>query len=143
MEPLEHLESSLLFWENIVHDVDQTCGKVNSNMELDESTTSAESPPISCRQPIVDIRPKSPGIDMNSEPSTAAAPESFQTIASKETAAVNATTVPTGVNDVFWEQFLTENPGSSDAQEIQSERKESMAERMKPNLAIIANFGGR
>lgn len=143
MEPLEHLESSLLFWENIVHDVDQTCGKVNSNMELDESTTSAESPPISCRQPNVDIRPKSPGIDMNSEPSTAAAPESFQTIASKETAAVNATTVPTGVNDVFWEQFLTENPGSSDAQEIQSERKESMAERMKPNLAIIANFGGR
>jgi heat shock transcription factor len=33
--------------------------------------------------------------------------------------------VATGVNDVFWEQFLTENPGSTDTQEVQSERKDS------------------
>lgn len=142
MEPFEQLESSLSFWENIVKDIGQTNSK-NSNGELDESTSCSDSPGISCIQLNVDSRPKSPGIDMNSEPATAAAPEPVEPVASKEQVAGTSTTMPTGVNDVFWEQFLTENPGSSDTQEIQSERKESMAERMKPNLAIMANFSGR
>ncbi|KAM5587876.1 heat stress transcription factor A-4c [Rosa sericea] len=30
-----------------------------------------------------------------------------------------------GVNDLFWEQFLTENPGSTDSQEVQFERNDS------------------
>ncbi|CBI30730.3 unnamed protein product, partial [Vitis vinifera] len=34
-----------------------------------------------------------------------------------------ASPVPTGVNDVFWEQFFTENPDSS-AEEVQLERKD-------------------
>ncbi|KAG6692197.1 hypothetical protein I3843_10G097700 [Carya illinoinensis] len=143
MDPFGHLESSLLFWESIVHDVGQTCVEQNSSVVLDESTSCADSPAISGLQLNVDIRPKSPGIDMNSEPATVAAPDSVEPVTSKEQAVVNAATVPTGVNDVFWEQFLTENPGSSEAQEFQSERKESMAERMKPNLAIMANFSGR
>ena len=142
MEPFEQLESSLSFWENIVNDIGQTYSK-NSNGELDESTSCSDSPGVSCIQLSVDCRPKSPGIDMNSEPATAAAPEPVEPVASKDQAAGTSTTMPTGVNDVFWEQFLTENPGSSDTQEIQSERKESMAERMKPNLAIMANFSGR
>jgi heat shock transcription factor len=142
MEPLEQLESSFSFWENIVNDIGQTYSK-NSNGELDESTSCSDSPGISCIQLNVDGRPKSPGIDMNSEPATAAALEPVEPVASKEQAVGTSTPMPTGVNDVFWEQFLTENPGSSDTQEIQSERKESMAERMKPNLAIMANFSGR
>ncbi|KAE7996382.1 hypothetical protein FH972_001112 [Carpinus fangiana] len=142
LEPFEQLESSLSFWENIVNDIGQTYSK-NSNGELDESTSCSDSPGVSCIQLSVDCRPKSPGIDMNSEPATAAAPEPVEPVASKDQAAGTSTTMPTGVNDVFWEQFLTENPGSSDTQEIQSERKESMAERMKPNLAIMANFSGR
>ncbi|KAF5472273.1 hypothetical protein F2P56_009008 [Juglans regia] len=143
MDPFEHLESSLSFWESVVHDVGQTCVEQNSSVVLDESTSCADSPAISGLQLNVDIRPKSPGIDMNSEPATVAAPDSVEPVTSEEQAVVNAATVPTGVNDVFWEQFLTENPGSSEAQEFQSERKESMAERMKPNLAIMANFSGR
>ncbi|KAG2689317.1 hypothetical protein I3760_09G133800 [Carya illinoinensis] len=142
MEPFEHLESLLLFWENIVHDIDQTSAKLNLKGELDESLSYDESPAISCLQLNVDRRPKSPRIDMNSEPATAVAPESIEPVAFKGQAAGNAATMPTGVNDVFWEQFLTENPGSTDAQEIRSERKELMAERMKPNLAILANFSG-
>jgi heat shock transcription factor len=59
---------------------------------------------------------------MNSEPSAAVAPEP---VSPKEQLAGTAPTVATGVNDVFWEQFLTENPGSTNAQEVQSERKDS------------------
>lgn len=121
MEKFEQLESSMTFWENIVQDVGQSCFQPNSSLELDESTSCADSPAISCIQLNVDARPKSPGIDMNSEPAVTAATEP---VPSKEPE--TATTIPlqAGVNDVFWEQFLTENPGSSDAQEVQSERKE-------------------
>lgn len=139
-EPLEQLESSLSLWENIIHDVSQTYSK-SSNGELDESTSCSDSPGISCMQ--IENRPKSSGIDMNSEPATAAAPEPVEPAPPKEQTPGSSAPAPTGVNDVFWEQFLTENPGSSETQEIQLERKESMSERMKPNLAIMANFSGR
>ncbi|XP_031248669.1 heat stress transcription factor A-4c-like [Pistacia vera] len=120
-EHFEHLESSLTFWENIVHDGGETALPLNSSLELDEST-SADSPAISCIQLNVDVRPKSPGIDMNSKPVVAAASDPG---VSKEPAAVTAAAVTTGVNDVFWEQFLTENPGSTEIQEVQSERRDS------------------
>lgn len=102
LDQLEHFEASLAFWEGIVQDFSQ------SRLQTDESTNCGESPPVSCVQPNTETRPKSPGIDVNSDPATTEPPR-----------------VPTGVNDVFWEQFLTENPGSSSAQEAQSERKES------------------
>nr|KYP46521.1 Heat stress transcription factor A-4c [Cajanus cajan] len=44
-------------------------------------------------------------------------------VASKEQPA-GTTVAATGVNDVFWEQFLTEDPGASETQEVQSERKD-------------------
>uniref|UniRef100_A0A1J3F390 Heat stress transcription factor A-4c n=1 Tax=Noccaea caerulescens TaxID=107243 RepID=A0A1J3F390_NOCCA len=94
-EQVEKLESSLTFWENLVTE--------SSSMDLDvnETTSCAESLSIG------DNRPKSTKIDMNSEPvtTTTAAPK-------------------TGVNDVFWEQCLTENPGSIEQQEVQSERRD-------------------
>lgn len=121
MEKFEQLESSMTFWENIVQDVGQSCFQPNSSLELDESTSCADSPAISCIQLNVDARPKSPGIDMNSEPAVTAATEP---VPSKEPETATTIPVQAGVNDVFWEQFLTENPGSSDAQEVQSERKE-------------------
>lgn len=141
---LEQLESSLTLWDSILHDDDvrETYIEPNLNLELDESTSGADSPTISSIQLNVDFRSKSPGIDMNSEPATTIAAEPVEHVVSKEQAVGTATIMPTGVNDMFWEQFLTENPGSSDTQEVQSERKESMAERMKPNLVIMANFGG-
>ncbi|CAI8618709.1 unnamed protein product [Vicia faba] len=57
---------------------------------------------------------------MNSEP---AAPPP-ETVALKEQP-VGITAAATGVNDVFWEQFLTEDPGAAEAQEVQSERKDN------------------
>ena len=121
MELFEQLESSLTFWENsLVMEVGETHTEHNSTMELDESTSCAESPAISCVQLNIDVRPKSPGIDMNSEP---AALLPTEPVPAREQRAGAAPTAATGVNDVFWEQFLTENPGSTDNQEVQSERK--------------------
>ncbi|XP_044512398.1 heat stress transcription factor A-4c-like [Mangifera indica] len=117
-EQFEHLESSLTFWEDIVHDFDETTVQLNSSLDLDESTSCADSPAILN----ADVRPKSPGIDMNSEPVVAAASDPGR---SREPAAVTTAPVATGVNDVFWEQFLTENPGSTETQEVQSERRDS------------------
>ncbi|KAJ7947184.1 Heat shock transcription factor [Quillaja saponaria] len=124
MEQLNLLESSLLFWENIGHDVGETFLENNSSLDLDESISCDGSPAISSIQ-IVEVRPMSSGIDMNTEPVAvavaAAAPEPVPV----KDPAVGTTIVPTGVNDVFWEQFLTENPGSSDTQEAQSKRNDS------------------
>lgn len=118
-ERLDSLESSMTFWENIVHDVGGVSSfHSHSNLDFDASISCANSPAISCMQLDVEVQPKSPSIDMNSEPVVAAV---HDLVASEEQPAV-AAPVATGVNDVFWEQFLTENPG---AQEAQSERKES------------------
>ncbi|KAH7568720.1 hypothetical protein JRO89_XS06G0036900 [Xanthoceras sorbifolium] len=119
---MEQLDSSLTFLENVIMGDGQTFIQLNSRLELDESISCADSPPVSCIQLNVDVRPKAPGIDMNSEPAMATAPEA---VASKEPVVVNAAPVPTGVNDMFWQQFLTENPGSTDSQEVQSERKDT------------------
>ncbi|KAK4361621.1 hypothetical protein RND71_020573 [Anisodus tanguticus] len=72
---------------------------IMSSVDLDES--------ISCADPQlnVDVGSKISDIDMNSEPNGNA-----------------SSNVPTGVNDVFWEQFLTENPGSTD---VKSEREDT------------------
>ncbi|XP_061364910.1 heat stress transcription factor A-4c-like [Gastrolobium bilobum] len=120
MERLDQLESSLVFWETIAHDVADTLVHIHSNMDFEESTACTDSPSISCVQLDVELRPKSSGIDMNSEPTAAAVPEP---VASKEKP-VGTATAATGVNDVFWEQFLTEDPGASEAQEVLSERKD-------------------
>ncbi|KAK7247210.1 hypothetical protein RIF29_42087 [Crotalaria pallida] len=120
MERLDQLESSLVVWENITHDVSDTFIHGHSNMDLDESTSCTVTRSLSCEQLDVEAQHKSSGIDMNSEPAAASAPE---LVASKEQPA-RITAVATGVNDVFWEQFLTENPGSSEAQEVLPERKD-------------------
>lgn len=135
MELLEQLESSLVFWENVIRDAGQPRNLLTSNIDMDESTSCPESPAASSIQLNVDLQPKSPGIDMNSEPTYAVSPEPA---VSKEQAV--ATTVPatTGHNDVFWEQFLTENPGSGETEEVQSERKDSDNKRNDSKSADIA-----
>ncbi|KAK8485690.1 hypothetical protein V6N13_023566 [Hibiscus sabdariffa] len=125
MEPFEQLESSMVFWENVVRDFGQTnIQHCNSNLELDESTSCAETPSISCIQLNIDARPRSPGIDMNSEPAPLVTSEPIT-----EQAAGTTEPAKAGVNDVFWEQFLTENPGSTDTHKVQSERKDSDARK--------------
>ncbi|CAN1166897.1 Heat stress transcription factor A-4c [Linum perenne] len=124
VEKCEQLESSLTFWENVVNDVRQSTPfiqRASSMVEMDECTSCADSPTPSVLQLNIDVHPKSPGIDMNSEPS---APVTGELSPPKEHTTGTAPATA-GVNDVFWEQLLTENPGSADAQEVQSERRDS------------------
>ncbi|KAF5752803.1 putative Heat shock factor protein [Tripterygium wilfordii] len=127
VERLEHMESSLIFWENAVRDVSQTHVHMNSDhLDLDESTNCADIPAMS-RMPLnVECRTKSPGIDVNSEPVVLAAPEP---VALEEQAGGTSAPVITGANDVFWEQFLTENPGSTDDQEAQANKNDDDARK--------------
>ncbi|XP_077251100.1 heat stress transcription factor A-4b-like [Tasmannia lanceolata] len=90
---------------------------IDSSIEMTEST-SVESPPISPFQHLEDIRPKVSGIDINSKPAGSEVQSPKEQIASVSAA-------PTDVNDGFWAQFLTESPGLSDKQEVQSQRGDS------------------
>ncbi|KAL7089193.1 hypothetical protein ACP275_13G174000 [Erythranthe tilingii] len=121
-ELLEQLESSLMFWEKIVFDVDDGLVQRNSSSELVESTSCGPSPSISYTQLNLDA-----GIDMNSEPKTAFGLELQPR--TEEQAVEGATNVRTGVNDVFWEQFLTENPGSNDSSEFQTGQTETESKK--------------
>lgn len=112
-EMIEKLESSLLFWENIMQDID----------EMDESANHGDSRAMSLMQINVEFGNKNCGIDVNSEPPN---PVVHRVFALEEPQVVRPmSVVPTaGANDGFWEQFLTENPGSRDGQEVESERKD-------------------
>ncbi|KAK4787369.1 hypothetical protein SAY86_011202 [Trapa natans] len=107
MDLYDQLEASLTIWESIMSDVCQSVDQQASNsdnLEFDEAASSAECPET----------------DMNSELVIVASSETPDSAPSKEQSGVNL--VRTGANDFFWAQFLTENPGSSENQEVQSER---------------------
>ncbi|KAK8938841.1 Heat stress transcription factor A-4b [Platanthera zijinensis] len=83
--------------------------------------------PESTAVPVIDDRPIQAGvrskaldIDMNSEPDVNCLDQRKENLASTRTI---------GVNDTFWEQFLTESPGYWDAREIESERNEADGRR--------------
>ncbi|XP_010481538.1 PREDICTED: heat stress transcription factor A-4c-like [Camelina sativa] len=102
VEQVENLESSLTFWENLVSESYEKSGvQSSSSMDLDAAESSLS---------MGDTRPKSSKIDMNLEPPV--------------TVTVAVAAPKAGVNDDFWEQCLTENPGSTEQQEVQSERKD-------------------
>lgn len=115
-ELVEHLDSSLMFWEKLVLDVSEDLMECNSCLDLVECTSSVPSPGISCNHLNVDVGSE---IDMNSAPKSAG---SVEVRTPEEPAAGASTNVRTGVNDVFWEQFLTENPGSNSSSEPQAEK---------------------
>lgn len=122
-EMIEKLESSLMLWENIMQDVDETYMQNCSSLAMDESTNRGDSPATSLMQNNADFGRKDYGIDVNSEPPN---PVAHQVAVLEERQVVRPiAAIPTaGANDVFWEQFLTENPGSGDGQEVESERKD-------------------
>ncbi|XP_008776669.2 heat stress transcription factor A-4b-like [Phoenix dactylifera] len=118
-----------------LHPSSPCLGDIDSSPELAESTSYAESPALPLTEIHTDIRSKASEIDVNAEP---AAPECDS---SRDRAAgTAASTVPTGVNDVFWEQFLTETPGSSDTQEVQSERRDANDRRSEAKMAERGNI---
>ncbi|PIN21446.1 hypothetical protein CDL12_05870 [Handroanthus impetiginosus] len=131
-DSLEQLDSSLMFWEKLALDVGDVLVQRNSSLDLElaESTSCALSPSISYTQLNLEVVNKTSGIDMNSEPKTAVVPELQPT--HEDQSVATATNVRTGVNDVFWEQFLTENPGSNDSSEVHSERKGAEKNENKP-----------
>ena len=123
----EHQVEQLEVWENLVSVSDDSCeGMAQSTrsmmiLDVDESSTCPQSPPLSCIQLSIDTCPKSPPVkimDMNSEPDVS---EEQNIVAPPPPPAA-------GVNDVFWQQFLTENPGSTEQLEVQPERKEDKGE---------------
>lgn len=118
---LEQLESSLIFWEDIVHEAAIANLPRNLSPDLDQSTSIADSAAVRDPQINVQLGFRSSGIDMNSEPTSAIV---LEVPVLKEQANGSLPNVPAGANDVFWEQFLTENPGSTDGSEAQSQRKD-------------------
>ncbi|XP_004485934.1 heat stress transcription factor A-4c [Cicer arietinum] len=119
MERLDLLDSSIMYWENIMLDLGEASFQSHSNIDFDDSINCADSPDISCVQLDFEVLPKSPMIDVNPEPAVAVVP---YPVASEEQPAATAP-VTTGVNDVFWEQFLTENPGSNETSGKNNEGK--------------------
>ncbi|KAF5760871.1 putative transcription factor HSF-type-DNA-binding family [Helianthus annuus] len=95
-ELVEQLESSVMSWEGIFKEVDDEFEMQKWSMELDHGPVGcADSPTIDYPLINVETGSKESEIDMNSKP--------VNPVPTEETA----------VNDVFWEQFLTENPGGS------------------------------
>ncbi|KAK6938540.1 Heat shock factor (HSF)-type, DNA-binding [Dillenia turbinata] len=129
LEPLELLEGSLDFLESILNEVEETCNQSKSSMALSEVMSSpAKSPAISYIQLTLDVQSDSSKIDMNSKPEPTVNREA---VPSKEQASGTGTTAPApaGVNDVFWQQFLTETPDSVEVHEVQSERKDQLGRK--------------
>ncbi|XP_022741496.1 heat stress transcription factor A-4b-like [Durio zibethinus] len=91
---------------------------INSSPELDVSVYHADSPPVPSFHHIVNLSPKSSGIGVNSNNDSP--PETDQALKEQIEAVATDRAVLGKVNDVFWEQFLTEVPNTSDAQERQS-----------------------
>ncbi|KAL5570875.1 hypothetical protein UlMin_020472 [Ulmus minor] len=148
LDQIDKLEYSLEFWENLLfglgeeladvvmfpqaspteingiscspksHLSSPTSFDVHSSPEIAGSPNKLYCPALfsGC----LNIDTKSWEIDMNSKPT--AAPE---VEAPKERGEGLSVAVPAKVNDHFWEQCLTETPGSSDVQEIQSGKMET------------------
>ncbi|KAI3439915.1 HSF_DOMAIN domain-containing protein [Psidium guajava] len=102
---------------------------VASSPDLALGTDHGESPEPSSVCLNMDIGLKSSVIDVNVEPPCVHDVDNL-----KEQILEKMPGAPTAVNDVFWEQFLTEAPCPSDSQEVQSARREGDGSRspMKP-----------
>ncbi|CAO2171461.1 unnamed protein product [Urochloa humidicola] len=101
-----------------MHTSSAGAGDSLSSHDLTESTSCAESPPLPQIQSITDSRAKVSEIDVNLEPAIT------ETGPSRDQAAEDSPHLAPGANDGFWEQFLTEQPGSNTHQEAQSERRD-------------------
>ncbi|KAK3039048.1 hypothetical protein RJ639_028499 [Escallonia herrerae] len=92
----------------------------HSSPELGGSSHDADRPVVSFSHLNLEARPKSSWIDVNTRPASVPDVDTSK----DRTEGTVKPSLTTGVNDVFWEQFLTETPGSSETQEVQSVRRE-------------------
>ncbi|MCI36605.1 heat stress transcription factor A-4A-like, partial [Trifolium medium] len=74
---LDLLESTLTFWENVVHDVSETSIQSHSNIDFDDSMSCANSPVVSCARLDFEVQPKSLRINTNSESVIVVVPDPF------------------------------------------------------------------
>jgi heat shock transcription factor, other eukaryote len=157
-EPFDRIESSLESLENFFRGVSEACGEedmyydrvasciptpgvvlteLNASSEENngpnftrcESTSRSESPVVAVTEVVAtpDARNKVSEIDMNSEPVTAEV----------ESSHVENQNRNTGQNDLFWQQFLTEQPGSHE--EVQSERRDPIDTRSEKSEGFWLN----
>ncbi|GAA0149296.1 winged helix/forkhead transcription factor [Lithospermum erythrorhizon] len=107
-----------------------SCPSSSPSKEINSSPGSsnpAVSPVISSIHTNLEFKAKASGIDVNSSPDNADDPKDM-------VEAGTTLSAPTGANDVFWQQFLTETPGSSNAPEVQSESRDGCRSRLvNPN----------
>lgn len=131
MEQIDQLESSLTFWERTIHDVDQSITR--PTLKSNQIESGIKSPLIPSVQLDRNLQSKSHDIDMNSEPVGSNASDPF---ASRKEAGETTANMRNGANDMFWEQFLTENPGSSDPPRVAFEGKDSDNGRKNESKSI-------
>jgi len=100
-----------------MHTSSAGAGDSLSSHDVSGSTSCAESPPLPQMQSCTDSRAKVPEIDVNLEPAIT------ETGPSRDQPAEDHPSLAPA-NDGFWEQFLTEQPGSNAQQGVQSERRD-------------------
>ncbi|KVH89461.1 heat stress transcription factor A-4c-like [Cynara cardunculus var. scolymus] len=101
VEMVEQLESSLMFWEDLSTDVREALVQQKWQPELDQNAGNCAESPVIC-YPTINLEMGSNDCEtaMNSEV-VKGVPTDEEQVGRKS------------VNDGFWEQFLTENPGGS------------------------------
>lgn len=105
---------------SMMHACSAGVGDSHSSHDIAESASCPESPPLPEAQSRADSRAKVSEIDVNLEPAVTETGPSRDQQPTQDP--------PADANDGFWQQFLTEQPGSSHAhQEAQSERRDREA----------------
>lgn len=96
---------------------------IRSPLELAAAASDhADSPAISSIYFDLESRPKSSGIDVNARPVNVPDID----VPNEPVEETTTQALPTGVNDVFWEQFLTDQtPNSSSTQEAELEKSDT------------------
>ncbi|XP_073119376.1 heat stress transcription factor A-4b-like [Henckelia pumila] len=110
----------------------------HSSPELATSSIFVGIPAISSIRIDPDSSYKPSGIDVNMSPT-----KTLDTELSKDQEQGSTVpSLPVGGNDVFWQQFLTEAPGTSDSQEVQSERRDLYNRTVLVGLQMNSSLGG-
>ncbi|KAM3332456.1 hypothetical protein ACQJBY_027949 [Aegilops geniculata] len=105
---------------SMMHTCSAGVGDSHSSRDIAESASCPESPPLPEAHSRADSRAKVSEIDVNLEPAVTENGPSRDQQPTQDP--------PADANDGFWQQFLTEQPGSSHAhQEAQSERRDREA----------------
>ncbi|XP_044977043.1 heat stress transcription factor A-4b-like [Hordeum vulgare subsp. vulgare] len=105
---------------SMMHTCSAGVGDSHSSRDIAESASCPESPPLPEAHSRADSRAKVSDIDVNLEPAVTETGPSRDQQPTQDP--------PADANDGFWQQFLTEQPGSSDThQEAQSERRDREA----------------